>query len=533
MASKRIPFIEAINEPRLLKHRFGELSLPQQVILKVLYGCDLSAAICDNLGWSELDYWAMLNESCVYDDLGYLVSVTPIAYNPAQYRELWAIWGRRSGKTDALSSTIVAYEATCGGHEDFLRSGQKGVVFQIAQDTRLAKYSLHFITATLDDSPLLKKMKKSVTSDRIELVNNITIAVVPPTLKSVRGFATPVAVLDEVGVWYQDSDSANPDYEIYRAVSPGMVQFPDRKIVGISSPWNKAGLLYRFYEAGTNGAKIQNRPNDEFKNVLVSHATTAGVNNPRIDKSYLIQERSRDPRAFERECLATFYDSISGFLPSTLVNKSVDDGVTERPPDPTLIYVAAMDPAFKNDAFGFTIVHQDLQGKIIQDVVRRWVGTKNSPLNPEIVLAAIADLCNLYKNFLVYTDQYQLESLQQIASKFNLVLCEVAFTGGNKATIFGDLQQMIHQGRLRLLDDYETLKELKTLERKLTGGGAMQISAPSGLHDDMAAVLAIAVHKALWFNAPIIQAEMPKEPTPFELCQATIKKEATDYDSWD
>lgn len=531
---KRIPFEEAINEPRLLKSRFLELSLPQRVALKALYGCKLDANVYDHLGFNELDYWAMLNESCTYDELGYLEKTNLIEYLPIEYRELWAIWGRRSGKTDALSSTIVAYEGTCGGHEDYLRSGQKGVVFQIAQDTRLAKYSLHFITATLDQSPLLKKMKKSVTSDRIELVNNITIAVVPPTLKSVRGFACPVAVLDEVGVWYQDSDSANPDYEIYRAVSPGMVQFPDRKIVGISSPWNKAGLLYRFYEAGTNGRKITNRPKDEFKDVLVLHCTTAGINNPRIDKTYLVQEQARDPRAFERECLATFYDSISGFLPSSLVNKSIDNGVAERPPSDKLIYVAAMDPAFKNDAFGFTIVHQEPDGRILQDVVRRWVGTKEEPLNPEAVLAEIANICKKYKNFLIYSDQYQLESLQQIASKFHLILSEVAFTGGNKATIYGDLQQLLHQGRLRLLDDYETTKELKTLERKLTGGGAMQISAPAGLHDDMATVLAIAVHKAMWFNAPPIEENVQKEPTIFELCMATIKKEQNETkESWD
>ena len=44
-------------------------------------------------------------------------------------------------------------------------------------------------------------------------------------------------VLDEVGVWYQDADSANPDFEIYDQVNSRQAQFAHPKIIGISSPW--------------------------------------------------------------------------------------------------------------------------------------------------------------------------------------------------------------------------------------------------------------------------------------------------------
>lgn len=40
--------------------------------------------------------------------------------------------------------------------------------------------------------------------------------------------------------------------------------------------------------------------------------------------------------------------------------------------------------------------------------------------------------------------------------------------------------------------------ELISLERKVTSGGGVQIGAPSGRHDDMAAVLALCAFKAVW-----------------------------------
>jgi len=86
----------------------------------------------------------------------------------------------------------------CGGHERFVRRGQPAVIFLISQDLRAARYSLHFVKAALESSPLLRKEIVQITADRIDLKNGNQIACVPPTLKSVRGFSSPVAVLDEV-----------------------------------------------------------------------------------------------------------------------------------------------------------------------------------------------------------------------------------------------------------------------------------------------------------------------------------------------
>ena len=499
---ERIPFAECIEEKLLLRARFNDLAFPQQVALKMLYGVELSARKYNPVnGFSELDYWAIFHDACELDTLGFptkvLLEQAP-PYVPKEYREAWMIFGRRGGKTDAFASTIVAYEAVLGGHESFLRPRQQGLCFQIAQDLRMARNSLHFVRAVLESSPIMEKEIVQITADRIDLKNRFTIACVPASLKSVRGFASPVSVMDEVGVWYQESDSANPDYQIYDALSPGQLQFANRKIVGISSPWNKAGLLYQYYEAGTDGHKLQVESlKDRARDVIVMHGPTAVLGNPQVTPEFLRKEREKNELAFEREILANFQDSISGFIPSVLVSEAVDGGILERPYSPNFTYYAAVDPAFKRDAFGMTIVHNE-KGKIVQDVVRRFMGTPTAPLNPGAVLDVVIPLIRNYKCQILYTDQYHLESFRQLADDRGMAIFPVPFTMKSKAELYGNLQQLFLQRKIRLLDDFETIKEIKSLERRLTEGASVQISAPAGRHDDMATVLVIATSQAMF-----------------------------------
>jgi hypothetical protein len=303
----RIPFSDAITDRRMLKNRWDEMSLPQQVMLKAVYGMPLNQA--------EQKIWSAQQGHATYDDFGYVTSVDVIGYSPQKYNEMWAVMGRRAGKTDRLASTIVAYEALFGGHEQYLSRGQKGYIFQIAQDLRNAQMALHFIFATIESSPIgMELLDGPPVKDEIRLKNNIIVKCIPCTVKAARGFAVPVAVLDEVGFWSLEAESANQDEEVYRAVRKAQLQFPNKLTVGISSPYVKQGLLWKNYEAGTNGKYAQNHRKREFANVLVAHAPTAATGNPLVTRSSLEEERDRDPAAFEREILAIFQDSLSGFF---------------------------------------------------------------------------------------------------------------------------------------------------------------------------------------------------------------------------
>lgn len=548
MADIRIPFHVAIAEPRLLKPRFDQLSLPQQVALKVMYGCNLTADITDARGFSELDYWSASQGGGYLDELGYLTRVRPIPYLPQEYQEAWGVWGIRGGKTDTLAATAVAYEAVCGGHEAYARPGRPIICFQIAQDTRMAKYSLHSINATLQSMAFLntsnpaKSWVRNLTADRIELKNGVTIAVTPPTVKSIRGYDAPVAVLDEVGVWYQDADSANPDFEIYDQVNSRQAQFAHPKIIGISSPWNRGGILFKRYEAGTNGVNVRcndcraiGRRDADCVSCVVARAahsgrcilySTTAISNPIVSRAWLQSTRNKDARAFERECIAKFQDSLSGFLNSALIDKARAGGIVNRPPDKANFYIAAIDPAFRGDAFAFTIVHTDPKVGVVQDYVYRWFDPSGTPLDPGTIFPEIAAKLREYGIRSVHSDQYTIEALQYIAAQHNFSIQEVAFTSESKSEIYGNLQSLLNQGRLSLLDDQDTISELKTLEKRLTQTGKVQISAPEGQHDDMATVIAIAAHEAVWMLPKVAATAAPTQ-TVIERHLGEIKKRRT------
>jgi len=537
VASLRIPFTEAIGEKRLLGKAFNTLSPPQQAALKIFYGCELTQ--------SECEYWAMFQGHVPFDELGYprwdAGSLFP--YKAKEYEQCWGIIGRRGGKTDKFASFIVAYEATCGGHEAE-RGNSTAVCFLIAQDLKLARGNLPLIQTHLQASAILsKELDGEPTADFIRLKNGINIGVAPPSKKSLRGYAIPVVVMDEVGFWYSDDDSANSDYEVERAVEQAQGQFSHRKLVGISTPWTKEGLLYKYYVAGTEGTHLPREQHEGYQDILVLHAPTAAMENPLIKREWLRKKQQKDPEAFERESLARFVDSVSGFLSPTLLREAVEVNVDEREPlpreghpdDESPLYVAALDPAFRNDAFGFTIVHRDGHGRIVQDVIRRWKRIPGEEvLNPSEILAEISILLKQYRIHFVYSDQYQLESLQQLAIALGFSIQGVDFTAKSKARILGNLQQLLNQKKISLLQNKEQYQELATLEKKLTPTGGVQITAPRGKHDDLAMVLALGAFKAIWMYSTVAPSMEGKKKSLFDKCMTTVKSKQSDHrtDNW-
>lgn len=536
---ERVSFQDAIDDPNLLKVAFDELSMPQQVSLKAFYGCALSADhVNPTTGWDEFDYWAIIQGSCEYDSLGFVTKVIPLLYDPKEYNQLWAVVGRRAGKTSSLMSFIIAYEATLGGHEEYVQKGQENTIYLIAHRMSLAQASLSFVRNIINSSPLLSRELVDGPATELNLKNGIKIVPSPPSLKAQRGMAVPIVGMDEVGFWYTDSEAANPDIEVEAAVRYAQMQFPFNKRVGISTPWAKEGLLYKYYKAGTEGIKLNDpmlRP--EYDGVLFIFATTAAFENPRNTRKALERIEREDPEKYPRESLCQFLDSISGFLSSVLIERAASKatGRAELPPVDAAekiqpMYVAAMDPAFRQDSFAFAIVHKSLTEGIVVDCLRRWTPLKGQKLNPKEVLVEVSQLCRAYGLSQVWSDQYQLESLQQLAFDMGVNINGMDFTTSSKAKIYGSLQQLVNQSKLTLLDPYLSepadvlVRELISLERRNTAGGRVQISAPEGKHDDMASVLALASHHAMFLDPTVEVEVLEKEPTLFERGLAQIRR---------
>lgn len=561
---ERIGFQEAVGETLLFKAGWDTLSVPQQAILKILYGQPLND--------EELQVWHASQGHGVYDDIGRLVDLSgSTPYMPQEYHHATLVIGRRGSKTRSIASFIMAYEALLGGHERFVGESQSPIFLQVAQDIATAQANLRqFILWWLDKSPVGQRSidvvedtqgrgrkQQAITATTIRLKNRSLIQVGAPTIK-LRSQAVAVCNMDELAVWPKDSEAANPDYEVERAVLPAMAQFPDWKLIEASTPWTEEGILWRAHEIGTRGCRLADDDPTRvgWRDFIYVNLPTAAMQNPLVRNSFLEGELAKDVEAFQREFLARFSKSVTGFLSSSLLREAVDRAVVERAVEPSHLYVAALDPAFRRDAFTFTIVHHEgpvvyrlcsdrclaewdsqpikyATGKaartcpvcggpgadrfakqhqrgIVQDVVRHWVPQKSQPLNPATIMDEIALLCKAYRVQNVTSDQYQLESLQQLAVARGFALDVLDWTVKTKARIYVNLQQLLNQKQLRLLDNPAQLNELRSLERELTGRGTVSIHAPATRHDDLASCLALACYKSAWFVPA--KADVEDEP---------------------
>ncbi len=86
-------------------------------------------------------------------------------------------------------------------------------------------------------------MVDEVLSLEIQLTNRVRIACFPSTQRSLRGWSIPAAVLDELA-FFRMEGSADSDTEIQASIRRGMLNFPAPRLVKISTPYMKSGVLY-------------------------------------------------------------------------------------------------------------------------------------------------------------------------------------------------------------------------------------------------------------------------------------------------
>ena len=271
-----------------------------------------------------------------------------------QVRELWIAAGRRAGK-DSIASLIAAHAAALFDQGDKLRPGERALCICCACDRDQARIVLSYIRGYFSEIPALAELVTRETVNGLELSNGCDIAVVTNDFRAVRGRAILCAVLDEVA-FFRDEDSATPDVELYRAILPGMVTLPGSILIGISSPYRRAGLLY---------VKVKTNFGQDG-DVLVIKGGSRQFN-PTIPQAEIDRAVEDDPAAARSEWYGEFRDDISSFISLELIDGAVDAGVTVRPPVPGVTYVAGVDASSGTgrDSFGVSVAHREAGGLVV------------------------------------------------------------------------------------------------------------------------------------------------------------------------
>jgi hypothetical protein len=320
------------------------------------------------------------------------------------------------------------------------------------------------------------------------LRNNVTIICCPCSSVSIRGKNVITAVCDEVCFWRSEETAAHSDVEVLAALRPSLITFPKSKLVKISTPHAKRGVVW-----------------DEFRRrgelpYAVWQVSTTDMN-PNVSREMLEHERERNLEQYKREYSAEFVENVVSWIDSEVLDPCIVPGRTELPRVNNGTYVAAVDPAFKQSDFALAIAHRTNEGLMVLDRVDRWTGTTKAPLAFGRVCREVADILQRYQIDHLQGDQYGAAIIQQEFLKLGISYREITFGPHTRPQIFNNLKHLLTQRTIELLDRHELLQQLRALEELRAHDGSIDVRPGYG-KDDLACVLALCAFE-LSQNQPV------------------------------
>jgi hypothetical protein len=375
--------------------------------------------------------------------------------------------GRRAGK-GRLAALLGVYEATAnaGAHRAAILPGEQATVAIISNSLEQSRVLYKYVRGFLDVDGL-RDLVVNDTQDEISLSNGMAISCLPASGRTARGRAIAVAIWDEAA-HALDSEgrllSPQGASELYEAVAPAVMQFPQGKLIVLSTPRWTTGLFHTLCEQADSGL---------YPDMLHLHAATQEVN-PTITAATLERERARDPSLYKREFLADFDSGVGALFDA----EAIAAAVVHRdalPPVDGVTYVCAIDPAYSGDQFALTIAHVDKGGRMIVDRTAAWRGTRSRPVDHAIVLGEVATWAKAYNHAKVWTDQFASAAVESGLRERGCYVEAVAWTNENKILAAQATRQRFYNGTIELPDDKALVAELSNLEQRPTPTGKPRI----------------------------------------------------------
>jgi hypothetical protein len=375
-----------------------------------------------------------------------------------------------------MAAVVACYESTVNAavHLSAVPPGERVSVVVVAPSQTAARVTHRYIRKFLQ-TPTLAPLVARDTADEIELSNGVTVVTLPASARSTRGLAVAVLVFDEAA-WFVDSDgSPLAAEEIWEALAPATSQFPEGRILVLSTPRWSTGWFANLCTLAESG---------QYPNMRTWVATTEQMN-PRIPAAFLAQEKAKDPAAFRREYEAAWDSGVGAVFPSELVLAAVRRGAPELPPETGQGYTLAIDAAFTADRFAAIVGHR-IGERIIVDLVRSWRGTRQAPVPVDGTLDELAAMSRAYHDAPAVIDQFAAEPVRQGLERRGVHVIARPWTSATKVDAVAAVRQYLYAGNLDIPDHKGLVSELVTLEQHPLPSGRPRIAAPSGGNDDFA-----------------------------------------------
>ena len=375
----------------------------------------------------------------------------------------WLVCGRRGGKSFALA-LIAVFLACFRDYRPHLAMGERATVVIVAADRRQAWVIFRYIRSIIDAVPALRALVEGETAEGLRLKTPVNIEVMTASSRTIRGYAIPVALLDEAAFWSVEG-AADADTDIIGALRPAMKQFSGAMLLGASSPYSRRGALWEAYKA--------HHGRDDSR-TLVWQATTWRMN-PTITREDLEPEFVADPARASAEYGAEFRTDVESFVSREVVEAAVVEGRHELPPVSGIAYTAFVNPSGGSvDSMTLGIAHAEQDGRAVLDAIR----VRKPPFSPEAVVGEFCDLLKSYGVRKVTGDRYAGEFAR---GPFRKAGIEYELSDRPASDVFRDALPLLNSGKVELLDHPRLQAELIALERHTSRNGKDSIG-----HDDIA-----------------------------------------------
>jgi hypothetical protein len=419
---------------------------------------------------------ASMGEPLNDEERAIFTSITGRPTEPAEpVDELWAIVGRRGGKTRA-AAVLAAYLASLCDWKNFLAPGERASLPIMSASIWQAAKARNYLIGLYSEVRALRKQLTNITGTELSLANGVDIEPRAASFRTARGATAVSAICDELAFWHSD-ESRNPDVEILNAIRPSLAT-TGGMLICISSPYARRGALYDAYrrDFGANGDP----------KVLVAKADSRTMNSS-LPETVIARAYERDPAGASAEYGGEFRADIETFVSREVVEAAVVPNRFELPPAPGVRYVAFVDPSGGSaDDMTLAIAHRDEEDVIILDCLR----AATPPFSPDAIAAEFATVVKSYGLSKVHGDRYAGEWPRERFAAHG-VKYEIGVKP--KGDLYREMLPLLNAARVELVDHRKLVNQLTALERRTARGGRDSIDHPVGQHDDIANAVAGAI----------------------------------------
>jgi hypothetical protein len=477
MAAAPITITDFVTDPRLLGDFYaGPSWAAAKVILRAMHGLPLRGA-----------------EAFLFHELA---GGRDAPQRPAKQVVIKA--GRRFGK-DSIAAGDMTFSAAITDHRPFLRPGERAVCLCVSVDKASATRFLRYVKGYFSACPLLKSLVSGETREGLILESRaVEIVVTSSAYQTARGLTAAHICLNEAAFMPKEH-SAAPDIELYRSLLPALATLPTSRLMVVSSPYTRDGLLY----------DLVSKHYAKNHDILVFSGTSR-QGNPTLDPAMIEQAVADDPVGAPAEWLAAWRDGVASFIPKEVIDALIDRDIVARAPTGGVVYFGFVDAAggvVGGDSFTCAIAHAEDDAVVLDCIFER-----PGPFNPGVVVAEICALLRSYGITSVTGDRY---SAAWVRSAFTDNGCGYHQSQRDRSAIHSDFLPLATSGRARLLESAKMVSQFTSLQR-ISGAGKDRVDHPRGGADDIsnsvAGALTLAAAKPIGSEGIICTPIICDEP---------------------